>query len=109
MLEDAHPEHHAFDDVGLDGSGRGKVENGDLLLRLSDAVDASDALLDLHRVPRQVVVHHCGAELEVETFAGDAVGDQDIVPTGSEVGHDAPALELRYAAVQHCDAEYRAQ
>ena len=35
---------------------------------LVQAIDSSDPLLDLHRVPRQVVVHYAVGELEVQSL-----------------------------------------
>jgi hypothetical protein len=45
---------------------------------LPDAIDTADPLLDLHRVPREVVVHDHVAELEVQTFAACIGGDHDL-------------------------------
>ncbi len=45
---------------------------------LTDAVDSTDALLDPHRVPRQVVVDQDVAELEVPALAAGLGGDQDL-------------------------------
>ena len=56
-----------------------KLRIADLLLGLSDPVDAADALLDLHRVPREVVVDDGRAELEVETLARHPGGEEDVV------------------------------
>jgi len=44
-------------------------------LLLADAVQAADALLDLHRIPREIEVDEPMAELEVASF-GAAVGEQ---------------------------------
>ena len=79
VLEDPDPIHDPLDDVGLDRAGRVEVEDRQLLLGLADPVDAADALLDLHRVPRQVVVDDGRAELEVETLAGHPRREQDVV------------------------------
>ena len=45
---------------------------------LAVAVDAAHPLLQAHRVPRDVVVDHEPAELEVDAFAGGLGGDQDL-------------------------------
>jgi len=50
--------------------GRPQVQDDDLLFLLTDPVDPADPLLDLHRVPRQVVVDDDRAELEVQALAG---------------------------------------
>ena len=60
-------------------------------LRLADAVDAAEALLQPVRVPRQVVVdHQVGAALQVDALASGIVGDEDahlgIVVEGGDVG-----------------------
>ena len=44
---------------------------------LLQAVDAADALLDAHGVPRQVIVHHTVAKLKVEAFRPSVRRDQD--------------------------------
>ena len=63
-------EDAAFDDglafLGLAGH---EIEGVDVPL-LADAVDAAEPLLQAGRVPRQVVVDHQPAELEVDAFAG---------------------------------------
>jgi hypothetical protein len=47
-------------------------------LGLADAMDATEALLQLVRIPGQVVVdHQVRAALEVHAFAGGVVGDQE--------------------------------
>ncbi len=46
-------------------------------LRLVDAVDTTEALLDPIRVPRQVVVHHEMGSLQVDTFPRCVGGHQD--------------------------------
>ena len=54
-----------------------QVEDRHLLLRLAQSVDTADSLLETHRIPWQVVVHHDRAELEVHTFTADFGGEQD--------------------------------
>ena len=69
-------------------------------LRLADAVDAAEALLDPVRVPRQVVVDHQVRGLEVEALAGGVGGQQDLaVGVLGELLGDLPALAAAYAAV----------
>src|SRR5690606_1194839 len=62
-------------DVLLDGAGRREVDDV-RLAGLADAVDTANALLDHHRVPRQLVVHESVAELQVETLGTGACGDE---------------------------------
>ena len=52
-------------------------------------MDASDALLDAHRVPRQVEVDHDAAELKVAPLAGGLGGEQ----------HRRAAFEARDGAI----------
>src|SRR6516225_3192392 len=47
-------------------------------LRLADAVDASEALLDAIGIPRQVVVDHQVSALQVDTFACSIGRDQNL-------------------------------
>jgi hypothetical protein len=51
-----------------------KVDDKYRFLLLPFPVDSPDTLFDLHRVPWQVVVDDCRAELEVQTFTCDPVG-----------------------------------
>src|SRR5690606_14624043 len=44
---------------------------------LADPVDTTYALLDTHRVPRQVVVHDDVSELEVDTLASGVSGNEN--------------------------------
>src|SRR6266699_4689647 len=48
------------------------------IVLLPVAMAAADALLDALRVPWQVVIHHKGAELEVDTFRAGLRGDHDL-------------------------------
>src|SRR5207245_9133055 len=64
-----------LEDVRLDRPGGGEVHDVHFA-RLPDAVQAPDALLHHHRVPRQVVVHEHVTELQVPSFAARAGGDQ---------------------------------
>src|SRR6185437_429801 len=105
VLEDADALHDSFDNVGLDGPWRVEVEDADLLLLLADPVDAADPLLDLHRVPGQVVVHHSRAELEVQSFAGHPASQEDLECSGTKVPHDPPAPSRRDPTVQRAAAE----
>jgi hypothetical protein len=57
---------------GMAGAGSG----GTPLVPLADAVDATEALLQPVRVPRQVVVHHEVGDLEVEAHARRVGGGQ---------------------------------
>jgi hypothetical protein len=45
---------------------------------LTVTVAATNALLNALWVPRQVVVHHEGAELEVDAFRARLGGDHDV-------------------------------
>src|SRR5439155_1945925 len=73
-----------LEDMVLDGPGSGEVEDPHRL-RLADAVDTADALLDPHRIPGQVVVDDRVAELEVASLAAD-VGREQNAPVASERG-----------------------
>ena len=62
-------------DLAFAGVGRDEVpEMADL--GLADPVDTAEPLLDLVRVPGQVVVDHQVAALKVHAFASRVVGDQ---------------------------------
>ena len=68
--------------------------------RLADPVDTAKALLDLVRVPWQIVVHHQMAALKVHAFAGGIVGDEhQHVPVLHEALDHLAALFAGHAAV----------
>ena len=86
-----------------------EVEDEAVLL-LAVAVDAAHALLQPHRVPRDVVVDHEPAELEVDAFAGGFGGDQDLavlaeLALGIDAGAGRVAVADLHAAVDLRDAE----
>ena len=73
-------------------------------MALPDPVDAADALLDAHRVPRQVVVDHRVAELEVAALAAGLGGDQDPRSRLVTEGGDGIVLLCRLElTVEHAD------
>ena len=74
-------------------------------LRLADAVDAAEPLLEPVRVPRQVVVdHQMRAALQVDALAGGIVGDHDAHHRIAVEGGDGGAARLAGdAAVDHDD------
>jgi hypothetical protein len=47
---------------------------------LTDAVDAADALFDLHGIPGQIKVDHGRTKLEVSSLSSDLGAKHDIVP-----------------------------
>ena len=79
------------EDAFVDGAFVDEVHDEDRLFLLADPIDSTDALLDLHRVPRKVVVDDCRAEFEVETLARYSVGEYEIIFAGAEAGHDLAA------------------
>src|SRR5688500_5854789 len=101
-LEYADPREKPLLDAVIQGRRAPDIEDRDPLLRLPDPVDAPDALLDLHRVPRQVVVHDRGAELEVQTFTGHFVGQHEVVPTVTKVRHDLVSAVTVDPTVKDC-------
>ena len=108
-LEDFDAVEQPHEDAFVDRDRVDEVDHDNRLLDLSDPVNAADSLLDLHRVPRQVVVDDRRTELEVQALAGDPVGKDEVVMAGTELGHDLAPLVAAHAAVQHGDAEVRAQ
>jgi hypothetical protein len=56
---------------------------------LPDAVDAADALLDLHRIPRQIVIDQEIGSLEIEPLGRGVGADQDV-----DLTTDEPVLDL---------------
>ena len=57
---------------------RYKVCNNNLLAFLTEAVNATNPLLNPHWVPRNVVVHECVAELIVQTLAANLGRQQNV-------------------------------
>ena len=92
-------------DTFLDAAAEAEVEHVHLAL-LADAVHASHALLDRHRVPREVVVDHGAAELEVAALAADLARQQDL-GVSLERGDGAVLLGGGQAAVQDGHVEPR--
>ena len=78
VLKDADPPQTTLVDIAIDGIGRHEVDNGHRLALLAVAVDTTDALLDAHGVPRQVIVDQEVAELEVQAFAAHLGGQEHI-------------------------------
>ena len=60
--------HQAANNVFLKRALERDVENADMLVIRIQALDASDVLLDDHRIPRQIVVHQHIGHLKVHTF-----------------------------------------
>ena len=86
----------------FDAAGQAEIEDVDIA-RLTDAVDAADALFDRHRIPGQIVVDDGAAELEVAAFAANFGRQQDRGVVLERV--DGPLLvHRRQPAVKHADA-----
>ena len=66
---------------------------------LADAVDAADPLLQLHRIPGNVVVDHHVAELQVQTFAAGVGRHQEAGRAGERL------LRLRALLQSHRSVE----
>ena len=79
LLEDVDAALEDVKNPFLNGPLDPEVEHLDGV-RLADAVDATDPLLDAHRVPREVVVHKQMAELEVTPLAARFGAEQDARP-----------------------------
>ncbi len=90
-------------DVLLQAASQTEVEH-EHLTGLSDPVHASDPLLELHRIPRQIVIDHRPAELEVAALASDFARDED-VSVVFELFHRPIFLLGRQSTVERCDAE----
>src|SRR5690606_11299085 len=90
---DHHPVLHALlqVDVLVQGNVRPVVDQLDLAVGRSDAVDAAEPLDDAYRVPVDVVVDEIVAVLEVLAL-GDAVRCNQDVQLGRLVGYDQVLL-----------------
>src|SRR5262249_31259638 len=77
-------------DAQFDRSFEREVEGANDVL-LANAVDATNPLLQLHRVPREVVIHDNVAELQVQTFAASIGRDEHLGLIG-KTPLDVPAL-----------------
>ena len=82
--------------VGLVGAVD-EVDDHHVVL-LAVPVATTDALLDPLRVPRQVVVHHERAELEVHAFRGGLGGNHDRRPLGEFIDQSGTHVGRRGAA-----------
>ena len=94
-------------DVALPGVRGDEVEDVDVA-RLADPVDATHALLEPVGVPRDVVVDHQVAELEVDALAGGLGGDHDLRSL-AEVLLRCDSLPKLQATVDDCDVEVAAE
>ena len=83
-----------------------EIEDDDRVL-LADPVDAADSLLDLHRVPGQVVVDHEVAELKVTALAPRLSADQIWGPEARETLDGIVLLQRRELAVELMDTPAR--
>src|SRR4051812_23895233 len=71
---------------------------------LANSVDSTDALLDLHRIPREVVIHDDVTELEVASFSAGLGADEYLRPlASSEAFHGCVLLGGRLLPVEHLD------
>ena len=68
---------------------------------LSDAIYPSNALLELHRVPRQVVIDHHMAELEVEALAARVGRDQHLRLACERILNFASLVHVERAVQTH--------
>ena len=90
-----------FTHAQLDGVFQGEVESPHHV-GLADAINPTDALLQLHRIPGQVVVDDHVAELQVQALAAGIGGDQDLGLVG-ERPLCALALLQVHGAIEHHD------
>ena len=94
QLVEQHFEHTAF--VGGPGY---QVDDAHIVLLLV-AMDATHPLLKAGRVPRDVVVDHQVAELQIDALASGVGGDQEAGAVGSaKAGHLLFAFRPSHAAV----------
>ena len=89
--------------AALAGVRRHEIEDQAVLF-LAVTVDAAHALLQPHRVPRDVVVDHQPAELQVDAFARGFGGDEDLaglaeLALGVDAGAGRVAVADLHAAV----------
>src|SRR5881394_4576828 len=87
----------------LKGAGLDKIVDPDGML-LAEAMEPPDALVDLHRVPRQIEIHEAMAELEIASLRA-AVGQNQGAPALAKILGDRLALGRRSRAVhdEHLD------
>gem|GEM_PF-4780743 len=71
-----------------------KVDGADGVARLADAVRAAVALVELYRVPGDVVVDDDAGALQVQAFRGEVGGDEAIDGAAAE-GFDGGAAVAR--------------
>ncbi len=76
------PRHHAQDSRSI--PVRQEVDRANRLARLADAQRPPVALIDLHRVPGEVVVNDRAGALQIQAFRGQVGGDEDIGAAGAE-------------------------
>ena len=77
LAEDVQPLKQPIQNNFLDRVLGDEANNMDAIRCLTKSIDATDALLNLHRIPRQVVVDQHPGELKIDTFAADLGRDQN--------------------------------
>ena len=79
---------------------------------LASAVDTTDALLDAHGIPRQVIVYHHVTELIVQAFRADFCEKHDVNGFRVVLREFKPSSEIQsviifYATIDLLDTESR--
>src|SRR5689334_15395111 len=78
MLKDTDSQKATVVNVGVDGARRDEIEDRHRLATLTVTVDATNALLDPHRIPGEIIVHEKVTKLKIQTLAADLGRQQDI-------------------------------
>src|SRR5258708_655338 len=112
VLKDTNPQETPLVDLSVHGAGRNEIDDCHCLALLAIAVDPSNALLDPHRIPREVVVDEQIAELEVQALAAHLGGEHHVDRIGilfrqREPSTDASPLLVGNVAVNQGDAQTR--
>src|SRR3546814_12943806 len=79
--DDAQPLVQPVIDLLFDGVLRDQIDDVDRLRLLSDAIDTTNPLLHLHRIPGQVPLEENTTKLDVEPLPPDFVGQQSRTPS----------------------------
>jgi hypothetical protein len=90
-----HFVEEGLEDFAFAGLGRDKVKNDNRVVLLEIAMDAAHALLEAGGVPRDVIVDHDPAELEIDALAGGVGGDEKA--GAAFAGGFAEVLDLFFA------------
>ncbi|MCY1514903.1 hypothetical protein D9M68_494690 [compost metagenome] len=87
LTEDIQAHQKAIIDALVNGVGIHQVPDQNLVGLLTQPIDPTNPLFDLHRIPGQVVIHQQRRELQVDALRTDLGRQQNL---GPRIGFERP-------------------